>query len=282
MIRLTSGQYLSPVGARRECAAARLFETTYSLGMHLPRHSHQFAYLVLMIDGVLQETTRGRSYELASGWMVFNEAGESHQNEVLAARTRCLNVELAPDLLARLDREGVRARESVLYMHSGAGIRFISRLYAAAIDPGPELEVEGALVELLSHAWGCPDGAERRPKWIARVLELLHARFRETLTITQIADEAGVTHVHLCRGFRRAVGCTIGDYVRFLRTQWALGAVAADENPLAGVALQAGFADQSHMTRTFSRALGRTPGRLRTATRISRSRLPTRGAVHSS
>src|SRR5687768_15245344 len=94
VIRLTSGHYLSHVGATRETAAARLIETTYTPGMRLPRHSHQFAYLVLMVDGILLETTCGRTHTLTSGWMVFNEAGESHENEITSARTRCLNVEL--------------------------------------------------------------------------------------------------------------------------------------------------------------------------------------------
>lgn len=272
MIRLTHGHYLSPIGATRDAASARLIETTYTPGMRLPRHSHQFPYMVLMLDGVLNETSRGRTHELSSGWMVFNDAAECHENEIRVPRTRCLNVELSPSILERLDSEGLRSPERVLYTHAGHAVGAIGRLYAAAIDPGPEIEVEESLVEILAVAWRSAPTRDEAP-WVRRVVELLHARFRESLSLHQIAGEVGITHVHLCRGFKQARGCTIGEYIRALRVQWALSEITKDEASLAAIAVRAGFSDQAHMTRTISRALGRSPGRLRRcASRICRSR----------
>jgi AraC-like DNA-binding protein len=40
----------------------------------------------------------------------------------------------------------------------------------------------------------------------------------------------------------------------------AIGPLARPEIPLREVALEAGFYDQSHMTRVFRRITGRTPG----------------------
>jgi len=64
---------------------------------------------------------------------------------------------------------------------------------------------------------------------------------------------------HLARAFRAHFRMSMGPYVRRLRLDWAAGELARSDLPLAAVALAAGFADQSHFTRTFKRYLGVTP-----------------------
>lgn len=264
MIRLKCGHYLSPIGAQRQTPAARVIETRYTRGMRLPRHSHEFAYVVVMVDGTLRERTGGHTYDLTPGWIVFNDAAQSHENEVLAPTARCLNIELAPTLIHRLSAEGLRARESVLYTRAGSALAAVGRLYASLLDPGPDLEVDEAIVQILTSTWSSRSRAIDST-WLPRVLDLLHARFRDPPTLTQLADEAGIHHAHLCRSFHAATGCTIGQYIRALRSSFALAAITASPASLAITAARAGFADQAHMTRAFTRLYGRSPGRLRAA-----------------
>lgn len=278
MIRLESGHYLSPVGAFRDTAAARFIETRYWAGMTLPRHGHDFAYLVLMVDGALRERTRGTTHDLSAGWLCYNDAGESHENQVLSGRARCLNVELSGGLMSRLREEGVRPRESVLYTHAGLAVGAIARLYAAVLDPGPEIETEEALVNLLASLWRAPARVRANPSWMRRAIDILHSQFRDPPALTDLAAEVGVNHVHLCRAFRSTMGCTIGAYLRALKAQSALASVTSGNTTtasLAAIAVREGFADQSHMTRAFAHAFGRSPKRLRQASeqRIFRSRL---------
>lgn len=262
MIRLQCGHYLSPVGAQRQTPAARVIETRYTRGMRLPRHAHEFAYVVVMIDGTLRERTQRRTYDLTPGWIVFNDAAQSHENEVLAPTTRCLNIELASTLIYRLAAEGLRPRESVLYTRAGSALAAVGRLYASLLDPGPDIEVDEAIITILTSTWTSRSSATDSP-WLPRILDLLHARFRDPPTLTQLADEAGIHHAHLCRAFHAAAGCTIGQYIRALRSSFALAAITAEPTSLAAAAARAGFADQSHMTRAFARLYGRSPGRLR-------------------
>ena len=98
--------------------------------------------------------------------------------------------------------------------------------------------------------------------------QLLHDRFNEALTLTDVAEDVNVHPVHLSREFKREFGWTVGDYVRrlrvdFVRRQLSTGAALAD------LALQAGFADQSHLTRVFKRLTGQTPHQLRAAGRAA-------------
>jgi AraC family transcriptional regulator len=66
-----------------------------------------------------------------------------------------------------------------------------------------------------------------------------------------LAAAVGVHPVHLARVFRKFHACSVGDYVRQLRIEYASRQLATTDQPLANIALAAGFADQSHFSRTF-------------------------------
>jgi AraC family transcriptional regulator len=69
--------------------------------------------------------------------------------------------------------------------------------------------------------------------------------------------------VHLAQAFRKFYHCTIGDHVRSLRIDFACRQLTMTKLPLSEIALLAGFADQSHFTRTFKEALGLPPSQYR-------------------
>jgi len=79
------------------------------------------------------------------------------------------------------------------------------------------------------------------------------------LRLCDVAREAQVGAAYLARAFRRAEGCTMGEYRRRLRARKAAVLIAAHGMPLAEVAFTAGFADQSHLSRVFKSEFGMTP-----------------------
>jgi AraC family transcriptional regulator len=128
------------------------------------------------------------------------------------------------------------------------------------------LAVEGAALEILVAA-ARPVGRDalprRPPAWLKRVVDLLQARFLDGLRLPEVAREAGVHPVHLTRVFRAHHGVSLGAYVRGLRLDWAATRLAGSRSTLGDIALEAGFADQSHFTRMFKRHTGSTPGQFR-------------------
>ena len=82
-------------------------------------------------------------------------------------------------------------------------------------------------------------------------------------TLSQLAEAVGVHPAHLARSFRREYGLTVGQYARAVRLDWASAQLALPDASLAGIAVGAGFADQSHFTRAFRAHTGVTPGRYR-------------------
>ena len=67
------------------------------------------------------------------------------------------------------------------------------------------------------------------------------------------------------RLFKNTFACTPYQYVLDMRLRHARALVLGGQLPLAGIAEEAGFSSQSHMTTAFVRAFGATPGDLRRA-----------------
>ncbi|HEV2900724.1 MAG TPA: AraC family transcriptional regulator [Pseudaminobacter sp.] len=79
------------------------------------------------------------------------------------------------------------------------------------------------------------------------------------ITLADLARESGLSRFQVLRGFARATGLTAHAYI-LQRRLAAARRLIAQGRPLAQAALDSGFADQSHMTRTFVRTYGISPG----------------------
>jgi AraC-like DNA-binding protein len=101
------------------------------------------------------------------------------------------------------------------------------------------------------------------PKWLERVKNILEQRFAEPFKLSEIAAEAGVHPVHLAREFRKHYGTSVGEYVRRVRIEYACRELMDSNAAVTNIAFAAGFADQSHFSRTFKRLCGTTPGKYR-------------------
>jgi AraC-like DNA-binding protein len=84
------------------------------------------------------------------------------------------------------------------------------------------------------------------------------------LGLPELARRIGVSPFHLSRTFRNVTGMTLTRYRRQLRLRGALERLEAGHPDLARLAVELGFADQAHFTRTMRVEAGATPGQLRT------------------
>ncbi len=96
-----------------------------------------------------------------------------------------------------------------------------------------------------------------------RVRALIARRYREPLTLAEIAREAGCSAFHLSRQFTRTFGVPIWRYVVRLRLRDALEQILETRDGLSRIALAAGFASQSHFGDAFRLEFGCPPGRVR-------------------
>jgi AraC family transcriptional regulator len=132
-------------------------------------------------------------------------------------------------------------------------------------DASSPLIVEGLMLQLLGVCDRGLRGESVAPRWLLNVKRLLRERCAESWSLTDVAAQVAVHPGYLAGAFRRHFGCTVGEFVRSQRIAGACDALANGNAPLSEIALAAGFADQSHFTRTFKRQLGLTPAAYRKA-----------------
>ncbi|MBX9813816.1 MAG: peptide-methionine (R)-S-oxide reductase MsrB [Sphingomonas sp.] len=118
------------------------------------------------------------------------------------------------------------------------------------------------------------------PHLLRRAQDYMDTNLATALTLDDVARQIGVSPRHFGRAFRQSVGLPPHQWLLRRRIDAARELLAAGDSPLAEVAVQCGFADQSHFTSTFRRATGTTPGRYRRDLRAL-SRSPGRRPVGS-
>jgi transcriptional regulator GlxA family with amidase domain len=101
------------------------------------------------------------------------------------------------------------------------------------------------------------------PKAFTRVLEQIAEQFDEPLTLEQLAAVYGQNELRLLRDFTRYIGLTPHAYLVEVRLQAARRMIERTDRPLADIALDVGFAHQSHMGSALRKHLGMTPSQYR-------------------
>jgi AraC-like DNA-binding protein len=101
---------------------------------------------------------------------------------------------------------------------------------------------------------------------LQRVRDYIEAHLDDRLTLADLARVACFSPCHFSRSFKLAVGVGPQRYVMQRRIDRAKALMRRTRQPLALIAQEAGFADQSHLTSVFRREIGVTPGQYRAAT----------------
>ncbi|MHC8286408.1 helix-turn-helix domain-containing protein [Pseudomonas sp. XS1P51] len=101
------------------------------------------------------------------------------------------------------------------------------------------------------------------PRTFIRVLDLIAEQFHQSLTLEQLAAAYGQNELRFLRDFTRAIGLTPHAYLVEMRLQAARRMIEHTDLSLASIALEAGFAHQSHMGSAFRKYLAMTPSQYR-------------------
>lgn len=261
-----SDQYAGRVHARVSRSGLELAETTYRDGQTVDFHVHERPLVVLVVGGVMQEHAGGRSVDCRPGTALYHPAGEPHAHRFGDQGSRCLVLEFGPSWYDRLetggdlmpDRPEVALDETV----TTTG-RLLHREFRRG-EAAHSAALDGLSLTLLAAvARRDEPRPDRRPGFLDRVLEKLHADVASDVELSSLAETAGVSPEHLSRTFREHMDCTVGEYVRRLRVERAREALVTGEESLSRLALRLGFYDQPHFTRTFKAHVGCPPGEYR-------------------
>lgn len=167
-----------------------------------------------------------------------------------------------------------------------------------AVEERPLVYTDPQLVQLLQVAEaeldaGCPAGAlyadglmlamgariqqlyvDRRPQprratrplpdpLLRSVLDFIHARLHGALKLDDIAAHASMSPFHFARSFKAATGISVHQLLIRKRLDRARNLLISTDLPIAQVAMQSGFSDQSHLNLHCQKGYAMTPKELR-------------------
>ena len=263
---LPPGQFFGREVRAWNLGSLTLSESQYEPDTFLEAHAHARTYLSLVVKGGYRETYGARERHCLSSTVVLHAAGERHENRFLTSACHLFRIEIEDDWLAKLRERGV-GLDAPAEEHGGPLSLLAERMFCEmrTRDSIAPLMVETLMLEFASLLSRKRDETlgRRGPEWMARVDEYLHEHHADSIRLDEVAAIAGVHGAHLNRAFRAVHGCSIGEQVRRLRVESAAQSLIHSSIPIAQIAVDAGFADQSHFSRVFTRILGMTPARYR-------------------
>jgi AraC-like DNA-binding protein len=232
--------------------AGAVFETDHRGCSAMKHHRHGSSFVTLVLGGAYVEVCDMVPALCRSGSIVVHDAAEEHADR-FASDTRCLNVELPCDSGATGSRGSIALDLAPLQNAVGEVVR-------SFYGDGREL---GAAVVRLHDALlrRSTEAPPKRPTWLRSVIDGFP--WEEAVPLREAAAIAGLHETHFSRAFRRHVGMTANAYRTRARIRLASKMLLTTMAPIARIALNAGFSDQSHLTRAFSRSLGLSPAGFR-------------------
>lgn len=240
-------------------------EVAYKPGAKLPPHSHQTASVYFLTSGSVSEQVGAASAGRRAGDLVFTPAGEAHSVLFEAGGGRCLVIELEMPLDGRV----LDGRKLPTYPvhHRGSAQMAGRRLYAEFRLGRAPLILESIAYELLADLLRQPDVTARVELHVDRARDFLVSHSSGSISLADVAKAVDLHPIYLARAFRQKYGCSVGEYLLRCRIEHACRRLASSNCRLVDIALDNGFCDQAHFTRTFRRFLGLTPTEYRSACR---------------
>jgi AraC-like DNA-binding protein len=241
-----------------------------------PRHSHDGYGVGVIEQGALGFYYRGENVVAPAGRINTVNPDEIHTGQAAVEQGWAYRMfYFSADFLQRMSQDIFGHPISLPFFTAGviddpdlAGQ--VQQVHARLCDQKvARLEKETCVLAMFSrlisrHTYAPPIlgrvGSEQPS--IRRVIEYLDAHCAEDVTVATLAGIACLSPYHFIRVFSRQTGLTPHAWLMQLRARKARELLRLGL-PIADAAAQTGFADQSHLTKTFKRILGYTPGQLR-------------------
>lgn len=262
----------SPRFVEGEYGAFRIISAFFPPGELLDTHFHDRATFATMLAGGFDlefssPALTKRRHPCTPSTVLVEPPGETHANHVYESGAQTLVIQPDPEASDLLDPVADVLVRPGTFHHGGlAALARRIRRELEHPDSVTPIAVEALALEMMSVAARL-DPTDRAPgdppRWLLRARDYVHAHFHEAPTIADVAEEVDIHPAHLAKVFRREFHVPIGEYIRRLRLDWATEQLAVTEKPIASIAFEAGFSDQSHLTRRLKKATGTTPAAYR-------------------
>jgi AraC family transcriptional regulator len=248
---------------KHELSAATRFSFAnceYAPRQRTPSHVHEVSYLALVLRGAYREMYRSSgAVDFTAGELAFHPADQDHRTEFSRNGASIFRIELDAAQRHLLVRPQSFRDPQLTHL--------ARRVYDEFRNPDcySYLVAEGLTLELTALCARATEAAA--PRWLRRVTEMLQNAEPSKVTLSTLSAATGIHRSRLARSFRTHYRCSFGEYVRRLRITQASERLRDTDDPIAQIALELGFCEQSHFSNVFRRYTGSSPRAYRLANR---------------
>lgn len=237
------------------------------------RHSHDCFAIGITTFGIQRFRCKGKSYDSQIGDFVLFNPDEDHDGsrgtiDGFRYTIWYVPTDFVSSCLAA--EEGLTGNRYFASPHVGdrpMAETFWKLSMSLRELPSESLRVESLtrafLGAMLSRYGERPRPADTLPHSVSsakleRVKDYIRTYYQRDITVSDLAAVAGLSRAHLTRAFTAAYHTSPHVYLNAVRVAQAQTLIRRGM-PLAAVAFECGFADQSHLTRRFKGSIGATP-----------------------
>lgn len=261
MKALETGKYFSTSQRSVNHNGLIICDTEYINPREFPAHYHENLYIAYVVKGSYTEESGKKKTCCLPGAVIFHNECEQHSNSGFSSYSRIINLEIRKSWLAEYDIDAGKLAGNI--KSNSIDLQCcMMRILEEYIynDPSSKLEIEASVMKILGGILTAGSMyTSGMPAWVKFTKELINDGELASLSLKYISETAGIHPMHLSRDFQRYFNASFSEYVRKVRVEKARAMLMDDEIPLASIANDCGFSDQSHFTRVFKRFTGVTP-----------------------
>ena len=225
---------------------------------------HPLAESVLSLFDVLPQTyfyaKDKQSRFVKVNHLFLENHGLEDESEALGKTDRDFHPPLMAEAYIREDRRVMASRKPQpgqvwLVLHR----RSVPRWYISTKTP--LMDASGEVIGLAGAMYRIEQQEEmtRYLQELLPVTRYIEEHFAEQISMTVMAEMAGHSATHFNRRFKQLLRVTPTAYLRSVRVQAAQSLLTTTSRSLSEIAINVGYADQSHLTRRFREVTGMTP-----------------------
>jgi AraC family transcriptional regulator len=254
--QLGNGTYLGKNEKSFRADGVIISETVYVEPVYEGWHAHENSHISFILAGGNREQRRGGELEALPGNALYYRSGEQHRNLDTRHPSKNINLEISAPFFSQY---GLHAHSfDLLPERNGATTLTLLKIYEEC-RRSHNSSIASIHSLLLSVFETKAKASCLPPVWFNTVKQVLHDRWNETVSLTELSQAAGVHPVTISKLFPHYFHCSLGEYLRRLKLEKALLLLRQGNRSLTDIAHYCGFFDQSHFTRTFKQATGFLP-----------------------
>lgn len=234
-----------------------------------PNHFHEHYVIGFIESGQRKLSCKNKEYTVGPGDLLLFNPFDNHFCEQVDNQTldyRCINIK--PEIMREVVFEITGKNENLIFeqpvVYCCEQVTMLRELHEMLMREQKEFNKEELLLFLIEQlideygSWESDCGHKETNTAVALTCDYLEKNYQKRISLSDLAALTGRSKYYLVRTFTKNKGITPYRYLETVRINAAKALLEEGVEPI-DVAIQTGFADQSHFSNFFKEFIGITP-----------------------